>query len=46
MTNKVIRTGVLLSIGINIVLLICMYAMEHRISLLESRFYEQKADRK
>ena len=37
MNDKVIRTGVLLGIGVNIVLFICLYFLEYRVSLLESQ---------
>ena len=36
MKQKLIANGVLLGIGINIVLFICMYYLEYRVGLLES----------
>jgi len=37
MENKLVRSGVLLGIGINIVILVCMYYLEYRVGLLESK---------
>jgi len=36
MKEKLIANGVLLGIGFNIVLLICLYLLEYRVGLLES----------
>ena len=36
MKDKLIANGVLLSVGINIVILICIYFLEYRVGLLES----------
>ena len=42
MKEKLIANGVLLGIGINIVLFICMYFLEYRVGLLESKHYEKQ----
>ena len=45
MQDKFIRTGVLLGIGLNVLILICLYILEYRVDLLESRHEEQKQHR-
>ena len=40
MEDKLIRSGILLGIGINIVLFICMYYLEYRVAKLEGKHYE------
>ena len=40
MESKLIRNGVVLGIGINIILFICMYYLEHRVAKLEGAHYE------
>ena len=45
MSNKLIRTGLLLSLCINMLLFICLYALEYRVGLLES-VHEYKADKR
>ena len=37
MKDRLVANGVLLGIGINIVILICIYYLEYRVGLLESR---------
>ena len=37
MKNQTIRTALLLGFGCNLVLLICLYLLEYRVSLLESQ---------
>ena len=45
MQDKFIRTGVLLGIGLNVLILICLYILEYRVDLLENRHEEQKQHR-
>ena len=40
MKNKLISNGVVLGIGINIILMVCLYLLEHRVSKLESQHCE------
>ena len=37
MKEKLVNNGVLIGIGLNIILLICMYFLEHRVGLLEGQ---------
>ena len=37
MKEKLVNNGVLLGIGLNIILLTCLYLLEHRVGLLESQ---------
>lgn len=37
MKEKLVSSGVLLGIGLNILLLTCLYLLEHRVGLLESQ---------
>ena len=37
MKQKLINNGVLLGIGLNIILLVCLYFLEYRVGLLESQ---------
>lgn len=37
MKEKLVSNGVLIGIGVNIIILICMYFLEYRVSLLESK---------
>ena len=37
MKDKLIANGVLLGIGLNIILLTCLYLLEYRVGLLESQ---------
>ena len=37
MKEKLVNNGVLIGIGLNIILLICMYFLEYRVGLLEGQ---------
>ena len=42
MKEKLVSNGVLLGIGINIVLLVCMYFLEKRVEKLEVIHHEEQ----
>ena len=41
MKDKLVSTGVLLGIGLNILIIICMYLLEYRVGLLEGQHEEK-----
>ena len=41
MKSKFISTGVMLGIGLNILIMVCLYLLEYRVGLLESKYEDR-----